>query len=71
MDLLAGDEKPHIVVGTPGRILELVRKKVLKLDHVKRFVLDECDKLLDSLGGCVARTRGSVVIMGVGSGQRE
>ncbi|EWM19969.1 helicase at 25e, partial [Nannochloropsis gaditana] len=49
MDLLASDQKPHIIVGTPGRILELVRKKVLKLDHVKRFVLDECDKLLDAL----------------------
>ncbi|GAB5036279.1 atp-dependent rna helicase uap56 [Nannochloropsis oceanica] len=49
MELLNSDQKPHIIVGTPGRILELVRKKVLKLDHVKRFVLDECDKLLDAL----------------------
>ena len=53
MDVLAGDQKPHIIVGTPGRILELVRKKALKLDHVKRFVLDECDKLLEQLGACV------------------
>jgi len=44
------NEKPHIVVGTPGRILDLVRKKALKLDHLKRFILDECDKLLDVLG---------------------
>jgi ATP-dependent RNA helicase UAP56/SUB2 len=51
VDLLSGDAKPHIVVGTPGRILELVRKKHLKLDHLKRFVLDECDNLLDKLGG--------------------
>ena len=50
IDTLNGDQKPHIIVGTPGRILELVRKKALKLDHIKRFVLDECDKLLDSLG---------------------
>ena len=42
-------EKPPIVVGTPGRIKQLVRDKVLSLANVKHFVLDECDKLLDSL----------------------
>ena len=42
-------EKPPIVVGTPGRIKQLVRDKVLNLSSVKHFVLDECDKLLDSL----------------------
>merc|ERR1712028_82005 len=40
---------PHIVVGTPGRILGLAREKNLKLDSVKHFVLDECDKVLESL----------------------
>jgi len=40
---------PHVVVGTPGRILGLVREKNLKLDHVKHFVIDECDKVLESL----------------------
>jgi len=40
---------PHIVVGTPGRILALVSSKKLSLKHVKHFVLDECDKMLDSL----------------------
>jgi len=43
------DNKPHIVVGTPGRVLALAKKKVLKLDKVKHFVLDECDKMLESL----------------------
>ena len=38
---------PHIVVGTPGRILGLVRSKALDLKKVKHFVLDECDKMLD------------------------
>jgi len=42
-------EVPHIVVGTPGRIKQLVREKVLKLDHVKRFILDEADQMLESL----------------------
>ncbi|OQV18523.1 Spliceosome RNA helicase DDX39B [Hypsibius exemplaris] len=40
---------PHIVVGTPGRILALVRDKALNLGHVKHFVLDECDKVLSQL----------------------
>merc|ERR1719343_545501 len=40
---------PHIVVGTPGRILALARDKHLKLDGIKHFVLDECDRILESL----------------------
>jgi len=40
---------PHIVVGTPGRILALVRSKKLNLKHLKHFVLDECDKMLEQL----------------------
>lgn len=41
---------PHIIVGTPGRILALVRTKKLSLKHLKHFVLDECDKMLELLG---------------------
>lgn len=41
---------PHIVVGTPGRILALVRNKSLNMKHVKHFILDECDKMLETLG---------------------
>merc|ERR1711912_141069 len=40
---------PHIVVGTPGRILALVKSKKLSLKNVKHFVLDECDKMLEQL----------------------
>ncbi|XP_040578860.1 spliceosome RNA helicase DDX39B [Lepeophtheirus salmonis] len=40
---------PHIVVGTPGRILALVRSKKLNLKHTKHFILDECDKMLEQL----------------------
>lgn len=40
---------PHIVVGTPGRLNALVRDKVLKLNQVKNFVIDECDKVLETL----------------------
>lgn len=40
---------PHIVVGTPGRILFLVRNGYLNLRTVKHFILDECDKMLEQL----------------------
>lgn len=41
---------PHIVVGTPGRMLALARSGKLKLDKVKYFVLDECDKMIGDAG---------------------
>jgi ATP-dependent RNA helicase DbpA len=37
----------HIIVGTPGRIEEHLRKGNLMLDHVNTFVLDEADRMLD------------------------
>lgn len=37
----------HIVVGTPGRIDEHLRKGTLSLQHVNRLVLDEADRMLD------------------------
>lgn len=43
-------ETPHIVIGTPGRILQLVKEKHLSLKNLKRFILDECDRVLESLG---------------------
>lgn len=44
--MLKGLYPPHILVGTPGRILQLVKTKELNLSKVKMFVLDECDKML-------------------------
>ncbi len=41
---------PNVVVGTPGRILALVRDEALKLGNVKHFIIDECDKILAQLG---------------------
>lgn len=38
---------PHIVVGTPGRLQEHLRKKTLVLDELKVLVLDEADRMLD------------------------
>ena len=44
------DNCPHIVVGTPGRLMALVNKKTLNLKNIKHFVLDECDQMLEKLG---------------------
>jgi len=38
---------PHVVVGTPGRVLELVQKDALDLRKVRTLVLDEADRMLD------------------------
>lgn len=39
--------KPQIVVGSPGRITELIAMKKLKMHEVKTIVLDEADRLMD------------------------
>jgi superfamily II DNA/RNA helicase len=38
---------PHFLVATPGRLLELLARDLLDLSHVKTFILDEADRLLD------------------------
>lgn len=37
----------NIVVGTPGRVCDLIRRKVLKLQSIEQIVLDEADEMLD------------------------
>ena len=37
----------HIVVGTPGRTVDLIRRKVLRLNTIKWVVLDEADEMLN------------------------
>ncbi|KAJ1956907.1 Suppressor of the cold-sensitive snRNP biogenesis mutant brr1-1 [Dipsacomyces acuminosporus] len=49
-EILNDKEKcPNVIVGTPGRILALVREKTLRLSSVNSFVIDECDKVLESI----------------------
>ena len=36
----------HAVVGTPGRILDHIRRRTLRLDRVRTVILDECDEML-------------------------
>jgi ATP-dependent RNA helicase UAP56/SUB2 len=44
------NDKPQVVVGTPGRVLALIKRKVLETKNVKVFIIDECDKMLQELG---------------------
>ena len=40
-------EHPQVVVGTPGRLLDHLKRHTLKLEAVQRVVLDEADEMLD------------------------
>ncbi|KAM5246149.1 probable ATP-dependent RNA helicase DDX6 isoform X5 [Phocoena phocoena] len=46
LDLKKDNIQVHVVIATPGRILDLIKKGVAKVDHVQMIVLDEADKLL-------------------------
>ncbi|KIL36939.1 DEAD/DEAH box helicase [Cohnella kolymensis] len=39
--------KPQIIIGTPGRLLDHINRKTIKLDDVRTVVLDEADEMLD------------------------
>ena len=55
--MLKGPNSPHIIVGTPGRILHLAKDKSLNLENLKMFILDECDKVLENVGKCCCLAR--------------
>lgn len=38
--------KPHVVVGSPGRMVELIERGKLKMTHLRAIVVDEADRLL-------------------------
>jgi ATP-dependent RNA helicase RhlE len=38
---------PHIIIATPGRLIDHLEQRTLKLDHVSMLVLDEADRMLD------------------------
>lgn len=38
---------PHILVGTPGRLLDHIQRGTINLAHVKHLILDEADEMLD------------------------
>jgi translation initiation factor 4A len=35
----------HIVIGTPGRVLDMSRRNFLKMDHLRSFIIDEADEM--------------------------
>jgi len=40
------DERQHIVVGTPGRVYDMIQRKYLDTRYIKMFILDEADEML-------------------------
>lgn len=40
-------QRVDILVATPGRLLALIDQKVINIDHIKIFILDEADRMLD------------------------
>jgi DEAD/DEAH box helicase len=51
-DEVAKGEKitANIVIGTPGTVLELIRRKQIDVSRIKIFVLDEADNMVDTQG---------------------
>ncbi|MEG1204441.1 MAG: DEAD/DEAH box helicase [Clostridia bacterium] len=45
--IMALKRKPQIVVGTPGRVMDHMRRKTIKFDDINMFVLDEADEMLN------------------------
>lgn len=45
-DILRIYQRVHVIIATPGRILDLLDKSIAKVDHCRILVLDEADKLL-------------------------
>ena len=45
-DMQALQAGPQVVVGTPGRVQDMIQRRVLKTDSMKMFVLDEADEML-------------------------
>lgn len=48
--LMLENNPPHVLIGTPGRVLKLVKEGKIKLENLKYFVIDECDQVLQALG---------------------
>ena len=45
--ILALKKRPQIIIGTPGRVMDHMRRRTLKLEHLKMIVLDEADEMLN------------------------
>ena len=38
---------PHVIIGTPGRLIDLWKRRILNLENINTLVLDEADRMLD------------------------
>ena len=45
-DIAKLQEGVHVVVGTPGRVYDMINRRAFKTDHIKIFCLDEADEML-------------------------
>lgn len=41
------ERKPQIIIGTPGRLHELLGEKVLNFSHLKYLIVDEADRMIE------------------------
>jgi len=48
LDVKELESKPHIIVGTPGRVHDLIRRKKINTKTIKIMILDEADEMLSS-----------------------
>lgn len=39
--------RPHFIIGTPGRLKDLINRKFIRLENITTLVLDEADRMLD------------------------
>ena len=45
--IMALKKRPQIIIGTPGRVMDHMRRRTLKLENLKMIVLDEADEMLN------------------------
>lgn len=45
-DMRKLEQGVHVVVGTPGRVYDMISRRSLRSNHIKLFVLDEADEML-------------------------
>ncbi len=45
--ILALKKRPQIIIGTPGRVMDHMRRRTIKLENLKMIVLDEADEMLN------------------------
>ena len=62
MQIKALQRNPQIVVATPGRLVDMLERKALTLEHINTLILDEADEMLnmgfkDDLDAILAQTR--------------